>query len=250
MFLFPPRRRLSAGSPSFALTFRAQLEGIGSLFLDDGTETPTSATSSVESRPVLGGSIQVQPNLDSFRIQRIVSAEFIWDNRIHAQVPRGPFKSSKDWILACLLLSETLCRDGLSRLESKSLLAPGQADRGAGLEDKRGDEHEGSEHRDKTNKLQSEEEEEKDKGDGDSEDKDNGDGDSDDEDEGDGDSDDEDDLEELEHTMDIISQLRRHLDDFFPPPGSEPEPTMILHDDLSRQNILVDDDGNLTAVVD
>ncbi|KAL8406311.1 hypothetical protein RB596_004960 [Gaeumannomyces avenae] len=51
-------------------------------------------------------------------------------------------------------------------------------------------------------------------------------------------------------TPDIISRLRRHLDDFFPPLGPEPDPTMIMHDDLSRQNILVDDEGNLTAVVD
>jgi hypothetical protein len=54
--------------------------------------------------------------------------------------------------------------------------------------------------------------------------------------------------------MDIISRLKRHLDDFFPPAGAgaglEPERTMILHDDLSRQNTLVDDYGNLTAVVD
>jgi hypothetical protein len=63
---------------------------------------------------------------------------------------------------------------------------------------------------------------------------------------------DEGDLEDHQHTMDIISRLRRHMDDYFPPidPGSEPERTMILHDDLSRQNTLVDDHGNLTAVVD
>lgn len=60
----------------------------------------------------------------------------------------------------------------------------------------------------------------------------------------------EDDLEELEHTMDIISRLRSRLDEFFPTKSPEPEPTMILHDDLSRHNILVNEDGILTAVVD
>ncbi|KAK4035260.1 phosphotransferase enzyme family-domain-containing protein [Parachaetomium inaequale] len=132
-------------------TFRAQLRGIGNLFLDDG---------------------------GSFSVQRIVSSQFIWDGHIHAQVSRGPFQSSRDWLLARLSWSIA------------SHAAP---------EDK-----------------------------------------------------DEDDLEDHQHTMDIIPRLRRHLDDFFPPPGpgSEPERTMILHDDLSRQNTLVDDHGNLTAVVD
>ncbi|KAK1767446.1 phosphotransferase enzyme family-domain-containing protein [Phialemonium atrogriseum] len=60
----------------------------------------------------------------------------------------------------------------------------------------------------------------------------------------------EDNLEELEHTMDIISRLRSRLDEFFPTKSPEPEPTMILHDDLSRHNILVNEDGMLTGVVD
>ncbi|KAL2196805.1 hypothetical protein P885DRAFT_37032 [Corynascus similis CBS 632.67] len=162
-------------------TFRAQLRGIGNLFLDD-TEESTSTTFSQKSRPVPGSSVQ---DRGSFRVQRIVSSEFIWDSHFHAEVSRGPFKSSKDWLLARLSLAEMDCRKH-----------------------------------------------EKDEGDGDDEDE------------------DEDDLEELEHIMDIISRLRRHPDDFFPPPGSEPERTMIFHDDLSRQNILVNEDGNLTAVVD
>ncbi|KAK4096662.1 kinase-like protein [Parathielavia hyrcaniae] len=112
-------------------TFRSQLRGIGNLYRDG----------------------------DSFNVGRIVSSDFIWDNHIHAPVSRGPFQSSRDWLLARL---------------------------------------------------------------------------------------------NLEHAMDIIWRLRRLLDDFFPPPGpgSNPERTMIVHEDLSRQNILVDDHGKLTAVVD
>jgi hypothetical protein len=60
-------------------TFRAQLRGIGNLFLDS-------------TGPVPGSSAQDGP----FRVQRIVSSQFMWDNHIHAQVSRGPFQSSRD----------------------------------------------------------------------------------------------------------------------------------------------------------
>ncbi|KAL2258392.1 hypothetical protein VTK26DRAFT_8318 [Humicola hyalothermophila] len=152
-------------------TFRAQLRGIGNLFLDDTGPVPDSSAQ----------------DRGSFRVQRIVSGEFIWEGRIHAQVSRGPFQSSRDWLVARLSLAEMDCRERLSRFQDT---APEDVD--------------------------------------------------------------EDDVEDLQHTMDIISRLRRLLDDFFPPPGPGlgPERTMIVHHDLSRQNILVDDHGNLTAVVD
>ncbi|KAH6844627.1 hypothetical protein B0I37DRAFT_311689 [Chaetomium sp. MPI-CAGE-AT-0009] len=67
-------------------TFRAQLRGIGNLFLDD-------------TRPSPGNSAQ---DCGSFRLQRIVSTEFIWDRHVHAQVSRGPFQSSRDWLLVWL----------------------------------------------------------------------------------------------------------------------------------------------------
>ncbi|KAK9481866.1 phosphotransferase enzyme family-domain-containing protein [Lipomyces starkeyi] len=60
----------------------------------------------------------------------------------------------------------------------------------------------------------------------------------------------EDDPEELENIIYIISKLRSRLDEFFPTKDLEPEPSMIYHDDMSRQNILVNEDGILTAVVD
>ncbi|KAK3293067.1 phosphotransferase enzyme family-domain-containing protein [Chaetomium fimeti] len=155
----------------YSETFHNQLRGIGNLFLDDAGPGP-------------GSSAQ---HRGSFRLQRIVSNEFLWDGHIHTQVSRGPFQSSRDWFLARLSLAEMDCRGGLNRLEN------------AAPEDQ-----------------------------------------------------DEEDLEDLRHTMDIITRLKQQLDKFFPPPGpdSEPERTVILHDDLSRQNTLVDDRGNLTAVVD
>ncbi|KAK9312694.1 hypothetical protein V1522DRAFT_440129 [Lipomyces starkeyi] len=60
----------------------------------------------------------------------------------------------------------------------------------------------------------------------------------------------EDDPEELENIIYIISKLRSRLDEFFPTKDLEPEPSMIYHDDMSRHNILVNEDGILTAVVD
>ena len=59
---------------------------------------------------------------------------------------------------------------------------------------------------------------------------------------------DEDEREDAETTLRIIQRLRNHLPEFFPAKGIER--TMFFHDDLSQQNILVDKDGNLTAVVD
>jgi aminoglycoside phosphotransferase (APT) family kinase protein len=199
-------RRLAAFC---ADTFRAQLRGIGNLFIGDDTG------------PVPGGSFAQEHG--SFRVQRIVSSEFLWDSYIHAPVSRGPFPSSRDWLLARLSLAEMDCRERLSRLQSAT--------------PKKGEDEEGG-------NAPEEDEDENDKAE--SEEKD------DDQDE------DEDDAEDLEHTMDIISRLRPLLDDFFPqarpgspsPPEPEPERTMIVHDDLSRQNMLVDDHGNLTAVVD
>ncbi|PXF45280.1 hypothetical protein BWQ96_04979 [Gracilariopsis chorda] len=64
-------------------------------------------------------------------------------------------------------------------------------------------------------------------------------------------SDDEEDLEDAERTARIIRKLSSHMLSVIPPTAQgSPETTALLHDDLSLQNILVDKDGNLTAVVD
>ncbi|CAI6099783.1 unnamed protein product [Clonostachys chloroleuca] len=49
----------------------------------------------------------------------------------------------------------------------------------------------------------------------------------------------------------ILQRLGALLDAFFPPhSASEPEPTMLYHHGLNEKNILVDDDGSITSVID
>jgi hypothetical protein len=54
----------------------------------------------------------------------------------------------------------------------------------------------------------------------------------------------------LENTLIIISKLRQQLDNLFPVTLEGPEPSILFHDYLSRHNILVDENGMLSAVVD
>ena len=53
---------------------------------------------------------------------------------------------------------------------------------------------------------------------------------------------------DAERTLEIIDRLLTLLPMYFP--NSEVEQTMLFHDDLNANNILVDKEGNLTAVVD
>ncbi|RFU32943.1 hypothetical protein B7463_g3395, partial [Scytalidium lignicola] len=160
-------------------TFQKQMHGIGNLFPRQTLKTPCVKLASAS---------HLQYPCP-FHVQKIVSAAFIWDNRIHQDVFRGPFTSSKDWLFARLMLVDNDYRSRLNRIQNI------------------------------TNSDDEEEEEEYE-------------------------------VEELEHIMDIILRLKSRLDEFFPTKNSQPEPSMIFHDDLSRSNILVDQDGVLTAVVD
>ncbi|KAF6819441.1 kinase-like protein [Colletotrichum plurivorum] len=54
----------------------------------------------------------------------------------------------------------------------------------------------------------------------------------------------------LENKLEVISRLRHHLADFFPAGSLEPEPSVIFHSDMNSGNVLVDQTGKLTAVVD
>ncbi|KAK2034186.1 hypothetical protein LX32DRAFT_722454 [Colletotrichum zoysiae] len=56
--------------------------------------------------------------------------------------------------------------------------------------------------------------------------------------------------EELECVLETIARLRVQLPNFFPSGGPEIEPSVIYHNDMNRHNIMVDDAGALTAVVD
>ncbi|KAF2275351.1 kinase-like protein [Westerdykella ornata] len=62
-------------------------------------------------------------------------------------------------------------------------------------------------------------------------------------------SDEEAEKEDAERTLGIIERLRTQLDRVFPSTTDSPEPTVLLHDDLSQNNILVDENGKLTGVV-
>ncbi|KAK9857922.1 hypothetical protein MYU51_020307 [Penicillium brevicompactum] len=51
-------------------------------------------------------------------------------------------------------------------------------------------------------------------------------------------------------TLEIVRKLQTLLPSVFPPAGNHPEPPIMVHDDLSSQNILVHDSGELTAILD
>ncbi|KAF1940271.1 kinase-like protein [Clathrospora elynae] len=63
-------------------------------------------------------------------------------------------------------------------------------------------------------------------------------------------SDDEDDIEDAEFTKELAGLLTQAIPDVFSARLSEAEPSVLFHNDLSMQNILVDGDGKLTAVID
>jgi hypothetical protein len=65
-------------------------------------------------------------------------------------------------------------------------------------------------------------------------------------------SDDEDEIEDAERTLDVVARLKVVVDKIFPAGQGQQgdEASLFLHDDLSNHNILVDDDGALTGVLD
>ncbi|KAL2678538.1 hypothetical protein Neosp_009286 [[Neocosmospora] mangrovei] len=64
------------------------------------------------------------------------------------------------------------------------------------------------------------------------------------------DSDAEDDKEDATRTASIIAKLQQLIDIVFPETTMAEDPTVLSHTDLSRSNILVDEVGKLTGVVD
>lgn len=63
-----------------------------------------------------------------------------------------------------------------------------------------------------------------------------------------GESNDEDDIEEAEKTLPLVKRLLKAIPLVFAEDSKIP--TVLLHDDHSRHNILVDEDGELQAIVD
>jgi hypothetical protein len=205
-------RELAASS---AALFQNQLRGIGNIYgetsvvenLTSSEQTPPyreladmkisvpakksdSNDGSVSMKNNLGALLFGPPNTGSSEgalpdVGRIVSMQFFWDSHIRQDVHRGPFRSSKDWIIARLLFNENDCHSALIKHSVE-----------------------------------------------------------------DPDSDDEDEVKDATRTLKIIDNLRSLLPLVFPTDNDNPEPSMIFHDDLSRGNILVDDSGELTGVLD
>ena len=50
--------------------------------------------------------------------------------------------------------------------------------------------------------------------------------------------------------MEIIGKLKTLLSSFFSPNEDNPEPSVLVHDDLSSQNILIHDNRELAAILD
>lgn len=79
----------------WAELFRRPMSGIGNIY---------SASSKKEDPPKVG---------------RIVSMQFFWGKHIHQDVPRGPFASSREWMLTRLALYEHECHASLKRHEGE-----------------------------------------------------------------------------------------------------------------------------------
>eukprot|EP00172_Hildenbrandia_rubra_P004331 Plantae.Rhodophyta-Hildenbrandia_rubra.ctg8536.p1 GENE.Plantae.Rhodophyta-Hildenbrandia_rubra.ctg8536~~Plantae.Rhodophyta-Hildenbrandia_rubra.ctg8536.p1 ORF type:complete len:487 (-),score=48.39 Plantae.Rhodophyta-Hildenbrandia_rubra.ctg8536:528-1988(-) len=115
----------------------------------------------------------------NFIVDRVVSMEFFWADHIDQDAPRGPFKSSREWLSARLLFHQN---------DSEGALRASK---------------------------------------------------------------DEDDLEDARNIAQNAQKLLSLLPLVFQScPEERLEQSALKHDDLSQQNILVDQDGNLTAVVD
>ncbi|KAJ4386803.1 hypothetical protein N0V93_009701 [Gnomoniopsis smithogilvyi] len=114
----------------------------------------------------------------TFTPGQMISHEFFMGDHIHYDVPRGPFRSSHDWLSAELNL---VIHEQTTALEK---------------------------------------------------------------------ADNEQDKEDAEEILGPAKQLLALLPQIFPATQDSPEVTVIYHDDLNLNNILVDDEGNITAVVD
>ncbi|KDN64200.1 hypothetical protein CSUB01_11335 [Colletotrichum sublineola] len=220
-------------------TFAHRFYGIGNLFPgttpDPGPHLPEpkvadTSTEAKESVAADGPPSQERPDTDGCfnphsgpanvgtpsvlginTVQRIVSSAFIGVD-VDPKIPRGPFPTSRERRLNRVLESDPADVGENANDSKTAILGPSTLVEGERM-------GKNKESRDS----------------------------SDDEDNEDGDED----PEELQSTLEIITKLRAQMSNFFPPPGGpEFEPSVIYHDDMSRHNILVDDEGALTAVVD
>jgi aminoglycoside phosphotransferase (APT) family kinase protein len=246
-------------------SFARQMRGIGNLFPE---------ASAVPSPSIETPREDDNKTTPAIHVQRMVSLDFL------TKVPssgysRGPFHSSRDWMLARLKAAELDCRarlhhaQQLEARENDNSNAPIAAAIGMlhlphtsetevvdnldcmeGVLPREEGDTDGSKNH-KHDCLKEADAEGK-QGEGTDE---GGEDDEDDEDtgveedEGD-DEDDEEDPEDLEHALQIIAKLKGNLDQFFPTAGPEPESSMLHHADMTGRNILIAETGALSGVVD
>lgn len=260
----PAKEQLVRRIASFyAETFARQVHGIGSLFPVSRVDLDPEPTNTEGENEIDNPSDHLKNS--GFSLQKLVSAT-TFANENHATIPRGPFSTSREWLSARLDIAEDEHGRRLNRLRglkgsvSDKTTSDRQAgNEGAETQDQATDTHkkeagkEEEEVKDQKEETQPRHEEEQSKAKNASvqetskeEEQNEDDSDEDSEDE----SDVEDEIEDLELTMSIISRLKSHLDEFFPAGSKSPEPTVIYHGDMNRSNILVDEAGALTAVVD
>lgn len=120
--------------------------------------------------------------LSQHRVERIVSMPFFWANHILQDVPRGPFRTTKDWFSAWLLIHKNDCNSILAKPEN-------------GYDDEKC-------------------------------------------------------VKDAKGVLRVVERLESHLSEFFPDDCADPETTMLINDDLSKCNMLVDENGILTGVLD
>ncbi|GKT54219.1 kinase-like protein [Colletotrichum tofieldiae] len=232
-------------------TFSHQMQGIGNLFPnltptrdsslpEPGTEeraTETNNSAAIGSprheRLETGGSLSqnfgrmgaAAPSTPGFAIQRMVSSASIGID-VDPTLSRGPFATSREWLSARLDLTELDCSRRLNRVLGSDPVDVRKAtdnSNTAMIETGTPNNGEDNEKNEETDDSTDDEDE---------------------------DEDEDDDPEDLENALKIIAKLRAQLPNFFPSGGPEKEPSVIFHDDMNRHNILVDEAGALTAVVD
>jgi hypothetical protein len=115
------------------------------------------------------------------RLGEVVSGMFFWGSHFDYDIPRGPFRSSHDWLAAYL---EFVIQDQIASQE----------------------------------KAKADEDEE--------------------------------DEEDAKFALELARRLASLLPKIFPSIQNPAERTVIWHEDLSLNNILVDDEGNITAIID
>lgn len=70
-------------------------------------------------------SVIMSPNTESglpsgYVLGRIVSMPFFWEKHISLEFPRGPFRSSKEWLTACLAHKQYDCEQAMQNVQADS----------------------------------------------------------------------------------------------------------------------------------